>query len=437
MDEKIDNLNSTGNQEDTEKEQNIKNNKLPLWVKIFIFSLIFIIVLLITVIIIILVSKSDTEEKNEDEKNEEKWDKAGYIESWNDLYGIKMSNISYIKKDLIENTFKKGGVNFKEEIGDLNNGKDYKKNERNIYDLYIPYSTLYKKDKYNGIILMIHGGSWVSGSKEDIDFLCSRYAKAGYITATMGYTLLSGDYPEFNIYRILDEINSCNENIKEQLKNIGFDETKLEMAIGGISAGAHIALLYGYSIKKTPIPLKFLINIVGPLNLESEYWYKPAVFNETLENINPSSIENAIKEGKIVKIFEDPVFVDLMNGFLGKRYTEEETKEMIENNKIKTDSKKYQELYNAVKYSFPYKFIDSNTLPTICEYGGNDSLVGVSMYKLLKELSDQFGNKLDLVYMRYGEHNLISYDTENGIEAMRKIHYQILNYAKAYFTSSE
>lgn len=67
----------------------------------------------------------------------------------------------------------------------------------------------------------------------------------GYITATMGYKVLSGEYEQYNIYRVLDEINSCIESIKEELEKMGFNSSKLEMAIGGISAGAHI-IFYMY-----------------------------------------------------------------------------------------------------------------------------------------------------------------------------------------------
>ena len=137
-----------------------------------------------------------------------------------------MPNLSYVKNDVIVNSFKKEGDNYNETIGEINNGKDYPQNERNIYTLYIPYLTLNRKDKYNGIFLYIHGGSWTRGNKEDIEYLCSRYSKMGYITATMGYTVLSGEYPEYNIYRILDEITACIENIIEQLENIGFEGTK-------------------------------------------------------------------------------------------------------------------------------------------------------------------------------------------------------------------
>ena len=39
--------------------------------------------------------------------------------------------------------------------------------------------------------------------------------------------------------------------------------------------------------------------------------------------------------------------------------------------------------------------------------------------------------------MKYGGHTLDSYDTEDGMEAIRKMHYQILKFAITYFTSDE
>ena len=100
-------------------------------------------------------------------------------------YGIKSSNLSYFKNDTIINSFKKDGDNYNEDIGEINDGKDYPKNERNNFTLYIPYSSTFKKDKYNGILLFIHGGAWISGVKEDVEFLCSRYSKMGYKKSTM------------------------------------------------------------------------------------------------------------------------------------------------------------------------------------------------------------------------------------------------------------
>ena len=126
-----------------------------------------------------------------------------------------------------------------------------------------------------------------------------------------------------------------------------------------------------------------------------------------------------------------------MNEFLGNIYAEQEVKSMIFDNKINKDSEKYKEMFKKVKYSFPIKFINNETPPTLCEYAGNDSLGGVGMYRFLKDLFEKYERKLDLVYMRYADHNLISYDTKNGIEAMRDIHYKVLEYAKQYFKSDD
>jgi hypothetical protein len=140
-------------------------------------------------------------------------------------------------------------------------------------------------------------------------------------------------------------------NIKEQLKNRGFNEDKLELAIGGYSSGAHLTLLYGYSYKNIPIPLKFLIDFVGPISLEPKYWYKVKGEKYLLDNITSEEIEKAIKEEKFIKVFEDDVLVGIMNGFLGKKYTDEELKEMLDNKKLKENNEKYQELFTFLHQS--------------------------------------------------------------------------------------
>jgi type I restriction enzyme M protein len=54
------------------------------------------------------------------------------------FFGQNYSNLNYDNNGIIVNTFKKGGDNYNESMGEINGGKDYEKNNRNIYDLYIP-----------------------------------------------------------------------------------------------------------------------------------------------------------------------------------------------------------------------------------------------------------------------------------------------------------
>ena len=248
--------------------------------------------------------------------------------------------------------------------------------------------------------------------------------------------ILIKKYKEYNIFRILDEITSCIENVKNKLKNEGFDEEKLELAIGGMSAGAHLSLLYAYSSKNSPIPIKFVINYVGPISLEPQFWYKIGKNVKPLESIEPKDIEDSLKDNRIIKVFEDEnILLKFMNAFIGNKYTDNEINEMMINKKININNEKYKEMLKIIKYTFPIKYINSNTVPTLCQYGGKDKIVGVLPYSYLKKLSEEYGNKVELVYMKDADHILISDDIKDGLNALREMHYQILNFAKSYFKS--
>ena len=409
----------------TEKEEN--DSAIPKKIKILICLLICsIVILIIAVVIVAVTKKTETIEKIVEKEKEE-------IVKWS-LYGTIKTNIPYANSDnVIINSFKLNGDNYNETIGNINNGKDYEKNERNTYDLYIPYSATKKLDRNNGILLFIHGGSWIEGNKESLEALCKIYAQSGYITATVGYTLLISKYKDYNIFRQLDEITACIQSIKEQLKSQGFNENKLEIAIAGYSAGAHLALLYSYLMKNSPIPIKFAVNLCGPMSLEPKYFYKNAKANDTLDNLHLEEIQKALNEKRIVRTNEDDSgLLSFMNLFTGSKYSEADLKEMIlENKKINYDGEKYKEMDKIVQHAYPVNFINSNSVPTICLYGGNDEVVGVTQYAYLEE---RYKDNLHLIYSRYATHNFLDFQTEVGTNSLRELNYQILDFAKKYFS---
>ena len=122
-----------------------------------------------------------------------------------------------------------------------------------------------------------------------------------------------------------------------------------------------------------------------------------------------------------------------MNLFLQDKYSDKELKEIIVNKKIDLNNEKYKKMENILKYVYPTNFVNKNSVPTLCIYGGDDSIIGIAHYSFLQQLSEQYGNKVELVYMKNGGHMLGDYETENGKRAMREMHYQILNFAKNYF----
>ena len=443
----LERLNDSQNDDNPEIRQNPKYSLL--FKILFLFFIISTITLLI-VVIALATKKEESSDKNSDSgggnnnnnnNDEEEKENAGYKESWNVLYGIKLENLAYAD-DIINNTFKYGGINYNEEIGIINGGKDYTKNENNIYTLYIPYESLDKTDKYNGVFLFIHGEG---EKKENMEHLCRRYAKMGYITATMDYNEAIPNSNTSNAFRIMDEITYCITHIRKILtEEYEFNGNKLELAIGGFSIGAQFTLLYGYSMRNcSPIPIKFLIDTVGYLDPDPNYWYKVAVDNVSLSDLEPESIDEGIKNGTLIRFSDDDmIYLSQMNMFLGNRYTQPQLLQMLDENKkyINYQSELYKSLYKSSKYFFVTYHLnktgegDGKFIPILCEYAGNDTNIGVSQFKHLRQLQRIYKNlKFDLVYMRYSNHFLISYNTENGIKAMRDMNKMIKKYAKTYF----
>ena len=361
----------------------------------------------------------------------------GFKEKWYDIYGNRTINISYLENDVIPNSYRKNKSNYIEELGDLNEGKDYTKHDVNVYDLYIPYSALSRKNKHNGIILFVHGGGLENNTKEETECFAVRFAKMGYITANMEYSNCLDKYKEKSFYRILDEITACIKSIKNELVAQNFDGDKLELALYGISSGGQLILSYGFSDKNRNeiIPVKFLMNAVGIAILDEKYWYYIAVPNKTLDNIESVEvIENAKKNGTILP--SNPYFLlHLMNLMTGKKLSQEELNKLIINDKIQKEDEKYKQMYKFAKYGFPLEIIGNNTIPLLCLYCGNDGLFVHYSYLREKYINNGADNNISLVYMKYAGHERFHHGIERDIIAMKQMHVKMLEYAKTYFTN--
>ena len=369
-------------------EQKLLNeNKVPKKLIITIIILIILVVILILISLLIFLYYNNNKGKNEvnNEKEKDNSNKSeeeylleinGFKEKWYDIYGNRTINISYLENDVIPNSYRKNKSNYIEELGDLNEGKDYTKHDVNVYDLYIPFSALSRKNKHNGIILFVHGGGLENNTKEETECFAVRFAKMGYITANMEYSNCLDKYKEKSFYRILDEITACIKSIKNELVAQNFDGDKLELALYGISSGGQLILSYGFSDKNRNeiIPVKFLMNAVGIAILDEKYWYYIAVPNKTLDNIESvEDIENAKKNGTILP--SNPYFLlHLMNLMTGKKLSQEELNKLIINDKIQKEDEKYKQMYKFAKYGFPLEIIGNNTIPLLCLYCGNDGL---------------------------------------------------------------
>lgn len=248
-----------------------------------------------------------------------------------------------------------------DEYGQRFQDVSYGPRQHNTYDLYLPVDA----DRMDSLalILYIHGGSWVSGSKEWRHGDCYKWVQEGYATATMNYSLLGED--SVSLLTMQEDIDACIRHI------VGFAADRgariRQMAISGISAGAHLAMLFAYN-HPHPLPIRFEVIKVGPSDFRLLFPYD----------------ENAKAER-----VEDFIFC-----CTGKRMKASEcSREQLDSIKLQAS---------------PVCYInDSTALPAIFAYGGKDRLVGPEHYRALQAIYDSLAAPYDLIVFPNSSHFLL------------------------------
>ena len=272
---------------------------------------------------------------------------------------------------VLQRNLKQGGYteSWSADDGRVLSGLSYGTEKANKYDLYLPAGVDPKEDA--PLLLLIHGGSWTEGKRGDIAYACKYYAKNGCIAATMDYSLVS-DKNNVTIKTMLDEITACIAALKKQLEKEGYHVPKL--AVGGYSAGGHLALLYAYSrASESAIPVAFVFDKVGPVSFHREFWGDRIA---------------AMLIGYGARIEVDPKKLD--------------TPEM----KAAADSLS------------PLHFVGPKSLPTVFAYGGKDDLVKqIHRDELAKALEE---HHVPNIRVDFPNSNHAMWDDPDSTETFRK-----------------
>jgi len=120
-------------------------------------------------------------------------------------------------------------------------------------------------------MIFIHGGGWVSGSKEDFAQWREYYSNIGFAAVSLNYRYANGNDVTFP--QIIQDIDNAIKFIKKNADNWHISDN---FGLLGISAGGHLSLLYGYTFEN----VKLIISIVGPVDLSDE------LLHEYLKNQN-------------------------------------------------------------------------------------------------------------------------------------------------------
>ncbi len=200
----------------------------------------------------------------------------------------------------------------------------------------------------NPTLIVIYGGAWRSGSpKSNPQF--NRYL------AGQGYTVIALDYrhaPQYRFPAQLIDVQTALKFIWDHAAEYGVDLGRV--ALLGRSAGAHLAMLAGYSLE---LPIRAVVNYYGPVDLVKGYYDPP----------QPDPIDTTA----------------VLQTFIGGSPTE------------------YPDLYRQAS---PIYAVKSGLPPTLLIYGGRDHVVrpeyGRALYQRL--LANQ--NQAVFIEIPWAEH---------------------------------
>ena len=166
------------------------------------------------------------------------------------------------------------------------------------YDIYLPAG---RTAAATNTIILVHGGGWTSGSKEDMNGIVDliRDVLPDYAIVNMNYRLASiPSVPAFpnqtdDLAAMINQLNDQQETLQINGK----------YALLGISAGGHLSTLYSYT-QNTNNAVKAVVNMVAPVDFTDPYYASNSNFQLLL---NALVDENAFPPGTALDEAVSPV----------------------------------------------------------------------------------------------------------------------------------
>lgn len=137
-------------------------------------------------------------------------------------------------------------------------------------DIYLPANRTVTGTK---VIILVHGGAWVAGDKNDftaaIDTLKKRMPD--YAVFNINYRLAA--FPSTNVFPAQEDDVKAAVNFIYSNRAANLVSDKFVMM--GASAGGHLALLHAYK-HQAPVKIKAVVDYCGPTDMAAMYSDYPA-----------------------------------------------------------------------------------------------------------------------------------------------------------------
>lgn len=196
-------------------------------------------------------------------------------------------------------------------------------------------------------VVVIHGGAWMGGQRQDMAALAQKISQRGMLAATVSYRLA----PKSVWPAMLDDVQTAVRYLRANAKKYNIDPKRIGAA--GASAGGHLALMLGVRDTRdtgTPFYPKFSSKVSAVFDI-----FGPTDFNDFPKDF-------------------DGMFALVLG---------------------KPRSQAVAEIRDAS----PITFVDKHSAPVFIYQGMNDPLVNFNQSKKLEALYKKLGLKVEAVYL--------------------------------------
>lgn len=241
----------------------------------------------------------------------------------------------------------------------------YGNDNQQVYDIYLPEN----RTSETKVIILMHGGGWTSGDKEDMNGFKDliREQLPNYAIVNINYRLADTSNEAYPMQ--INDITSIINDLKANSSAYVISES---FGFIGVSAGAHLSLLWSYAFD-TENNIEMACSIVGPTN------------------------------------FTDPSYLNNSNP---------EIQEALETYGINTTTAYLEEIS-------PYHQATTIAPPTILFYGGLDPLVPTSQGTALDAKLTELGIVHQFTLYPSEGHGWVGpnlFDTWNKLKAFTQLH---------------
>lgn len=140
----------------------------------------------------------------------------------------------------------------------------YGSHVRQVYDIHLPAN----RDTSTPILLMIHGGAWKAGQKEDLDGYVNIFRQKWKNLAIVNINYRYASFAnKIHHTEMMGDIQKAVDTVLAQLNKFKISS---RMMITGASAGGQLAMIYAY---KYNTKIKCVGNIFGPSVMNDWSWY--------------------------------------------------------------------------------------------------------------------------------------------------------------------